>query len=191
MGRNWIFQRWPFLRVRWCVAVSGTAVLVLAAVRVAEGAEGPSIQQALAVYSQITSRTLLRQSFGSEFLALSTPLRGDTNAIANFIEKELGELGFEIIPDGKRFARVVRKGWRGSEAEKFLSRIPPPPEEDPPNAKPGEILEAGSIDYKGVDFQMVLKIYAEYRRRAVLRPTGLSTAPLWLTTQTPLSKAGI
>jgi general secretion pathway protein D len=56
------------------------------------------------------------------------------------------------------------------------------------NSTMDQVIEVGTIDFKGVDLNQVLKIYAEYVNKTILRPATLAGAPVWLTTQTPLTK---
>jgi general secretion pathway protein D len=50
------------------------------------------------------------------------------------------------------------------------------------------VLPAGMIDFRGVDLPAVLSIYAELVNRTILRPANLTAAPIWLTTQTTLTR---
>jgi len=56
------------------------------------------------------------------------------------------------------------------------------------NTAMDQIIEVGTIDFKGVDVNQVLKVYAELVNKTILRPATLAGAPVWLTTQTPLTK---
>jgi general secretion pathway protein D len=51
-----------------------------------------------------------------------------------------------------------------------------------------EMIPAGDIDFQGVDVNQVLNVYSELVGRTVLRPPGLSTPPIVLKTETPLTK---
>lgn len=64
--------------------------------------------------------------------------------------------------------------------------IPPPP--GTTNMAPEELLPTGFFDFRGVDINAVLLLYAELVNRTVLRPAGLSAPPIVLKTQTPLTK---
>jgi general secretion pathway protein D len=51
-----------------------------------------------------------------------------------------------------------------------------------------EMIPAGDIDFQGVDVDQVLDVYSQLVGRTVLRPPGLSTPPIVLKTETPLTK---
>src|SRR5436190_5438230 len=55
------------------------------------------------------------------------------------------------------------------------------------NASSEEVLPAGAINFAAVDINEVMKIYAEYVQRTILRPTTLPGI-ITLKTQTPLTK---
>ncbi len=56
------------------------------------------------------------------------------------------------------------------------------------NAAAEEIISAGIINFKGVDLPQVLEIYAQYVGKTLLRVASLPAAPIFLTTQTDLTK---
>jgi general secretion pathway protein D len=56
------------------------------------------------------------------------------------------------------------------------------------NISPDDVVPAGLIDFRGVDLPAVLSIYAELVNRTILRPANLTAAPIWLTTQTTLTR---
>ena len=76
----------------------------------------------------------------------------------------------------------------------FDPNKPPPdqiaivPSLEATNSSLEQIVEVGTIDFKGVDVNQVLMIYAEYVNKTILRPATLAGAPVWLSTQTPLTK---
>lgn len=63
--------------------------------------------------------------------------------------------------------------------------IPPAPAQA---QAPEETFPAGIIDFRAVDLNQVLQVYAEYVNRTVLRPANLVSPPIVLRTQTPLTK---
>jgi general secretion pathway protein D len=56
------------------------------------------------------------------------------------------------------------------------------------NSSPEEMIPAGTIDFRAVDLNQVLQVYAELRNRTILRPASLASAPIVLKTQTALTK---
>jgi type II secretory pathway component GspD/PulD (secretin) len=71
--------------------------------------------------------------------------------------------------------------------------IPPnyvavPPSAAASNSTMDQIIDVGTIKFKGVDVNQVLDVYADLVNKTILRPATLAGAPVWLTTQTPLTK---
>jgi general secretion pathway protein D len=59
----------------------------------------------------------------------------------------------------------------------------------PPAADPeDEIVPPGHINFRGVDLNQVLEVYAELVNRTILRPAGLASPPVVLRTQTTLTR---
>jgi general secretion pathway protein D len=56
------------------------------------------------------------------------------------------------------------------------------------NMAPEEVIPAGFIDFRGVDLNQVLIVYADLVNRTILRPATLASQQIWLKTQTPLTK---
>jgi general secretion pathway protein D len=56
------------------------------------------------------------------------------------------------------------------------------------NGTMDQIIEVGTIKFKGADVNQVLDVYADLVNKTILRPATLAGAPVWLTTQTPLTK---
>ena len=70
----------------------------------------------------------------------------------------------------------------------LVATTPPP---GTTNIPPDQMLEAGTVDFRGADLPQVLQYYAILVNRTILRPASLAAAPIVLTTQTPLSKREI
>jgi general secretion pathway protein D len=56
------------------------------------------------------------------------------------------------------------------------------------NTSPEEMIPAGTIDFRAVDLNQVLQVYAELRNRTILRPANLASQAIVLKTQTALTK---
>jgi len=69
------------------------------------------------------------------------------------------------------------------------SATPVAPISSSTNAPQEEVIPAGNINFQGVDLNQVLDVYAQLVGRTILRPAGLSSPPIVLRTQTPLTKS--
>jgi hypothetical protein len=110
--------------------------------------------------------------------------------VVSFIEGEAAKLGFEIVPDGEVFARVLPQGWRDSVLGKYLGTLSPPPRPSASDisAARNDMIPRGAIMFRGADINQALPIYADLRNCTFIRSPVLSCAPLWLTTRNTLSK---
>src|SRR5689334_15873310 len=76
------------------------------------GAHSSETQEILSLYAKITHKTVLSSPSVQQL-----DLKLDANAAektAALIEAELTKLDYEVVPDGEKFVRVLRSGWRTS-----------------------------------------------------------------------------
>jgi hypothetical protein len=108
----------------------------------------------------------------------------ETNRAMTLIEDALKRNHFQIVEDGGKFLRIMPEKWQDSPISQYLSRICPMHSTQKVNTS--EDLVPGAINFCNVDINEVLKIYAEFRRRNVLRPLILPGI-VSLRSQTPLT----
>ena len=137
----------------------------------------------LDVYGNLTEKTVL---MSSALPRLSDALIADlptekTNAIAR-IENDLAKQGIAVVQDGPHFVRVFPEDMRelmtnvslrGAELASLKSR---------------PTMLAGSINFSGAPLDIVLRIYAAYSRRTILRPAMLPHIDVRLQNTCPLTR---
>ena len=150
-----------------------------------------STEKVLDTYSELTGRTLLRPGLlpplsESILSEISTNTSGRSNAVAS-IERELKENDLEIVPDRGLFVWVLPPGLRRSPVAPILARIKrPAPRTN--NVAAGELIPAGTIDFRQAPLDRVVGIYAAFRNRTVLRPSLLPSWPASFYNRTALTR---
>ena len=69
--------------------------------------------------------------------------------------------------------------------EQLIPIVPPP---GTTNSAPEDTIPAGTINFRAVDVDKVLELYAELVNRTILRPSSLPKVDIVLRTQTPLTR---
>ncbi len=143
-------------------------------------------ENALTFYGELRNRTILRPSdiprFPDEVLSQAL---ADTNRAVAIIEAALRKIDFKVVEDGDKFLRVMPNGWEDYPAGQYLSSIPAihSPQK---LSTTKELLPKGAINLANVEIHNALKLYAEYRRRNILKPLALPGS-ISLRAQTPLT----
>jgi hypothetical protein len=132
------------------------------------------------VYGNLVGKTLLMPS------ALAPPpdsIVSDlpaekTNAIAR-IENEFLKNGIIVVQDGPSFARLL------PQVDSYS--LTNPPLRGAQLAAAQSAQSSGMINFLGTDLNQVLQVYANVRRRTILRPVTLPLPVIRLTSQRPLT----
>jgi hypothetical protein len=135
------------------------------------------------LYGELTGKTILRSAAIPKLPAAWPPdLLQDTNRAIAFIEGELATGGFEAVPDGEKFLRLLPAIWRNSTVATDLARIQP-------SAAGGEEVPKGSVIWMNADLaSQALPIYAELTHRTVLYSPMLPCCGLHFRNQSMLTK---
>jgi general secretion pathway protein D len=101
-------------------------------------------------------------------------------------------------PAPQRLPQRLNNNAANAASPPVMPGFPAPPDVSLPNtgatpvpavsAPAEEMIPAGDIDFQGVDVNQVLDVYSQLVGRTILRPPGLSTSPIVLKTETPLTK---
>jgi hypothetical protein len=105
-----------------------------------------------------------------------------TNAIAS-IESEFSKRGIYIVQDGPSFIRLLPTGtWQA-----YLTNAPLRGAQLATSARQ-EVLPAGTVNFPGTDLTQVLGIYAEIKKRTILRTRFLPQPIVHLKNQCALTR---
>jgi hypothetical protein len=144
-----------------------------------------SLEPALRLYSQCSSRSLLRwQVLPKLSFTLNAPA-ADQAAAAQILQDALVKKGLAIIPDGAKFIMIVPKAMAATVKPHSADLTPTP------DTGQSELLPAGTINFPNTDAQQVMQIYAELVGRKLARPTGLPLVPnatIQFRNETPLTR---
>ena len=147
-------------------------------------AQQKSVQDALRLYGELRNRKILSPSaippLPDEVLSQAF---AETNRAVALIEDTLKKNHFQIVEDGNKFLRIIPEGWQDTPGGRYLDHISPVPQRLNTTE---ELMPKGGLNFPSVEVNEVLKIYAEYRRRIVLRSAVLPGV-ISLRTETPLT----
>jgi hypothetical protein len=144
-------------------------------------------QEALSIYARQTGRMILRPALlppVPESILAQIP--ADTNAVVDFIEKELARNDVDLVADGDYFVRVLPAGWENTPMAGLLARIPPPHPRDQQQGRAAELSPPGLGSM--LSFEDLLLLYSELRERTVLRPAAPLALSLQVENQIPLTR---
>jgi hypothetical protein len=168
---------------------------------------GSPTDEALAFYSKLTGRSILRAPHLPSNLpaSLKPQLPQETNTAIAFLESELSKQGIELVPHGELFALAVPPGWSSSPIAAKVSQIQrrsmqdarptlaakPPLDESHPPLNPEELLPEGAVDLRNADFEQFLRLFSELLNRTLLRPGSLPRPQIKFVTQRPMAKSDV
>lgn len=159
--------------------------------------ENARLGDVLAIYQKVIGRTLLCSSAINRTARANLSMAGVATAeeMAKGIERALPGLVFHT--DGDKFEVVGRKGdfekltpELRDVARKLRPKAPAPPGSAAggPITPSEEVLPAGVINFQNTDFSQVLQIFQELLNRTLLRSALWQGSPIYLKTQTPLTR---
>jgi hypothetical protein len=161
------------MRVQWFFAVSCLLAPHLAA-----------SAATLDIYEELTGKTILAPStlpsLPDSIVSELPPEK--TNAIAS-IESEFSKRGIYVVQDGPSFVRLLPAGkWQD-----YLTNAPLCGAQLGISARQ-EVWPAGTVNLPGTELTQVLGIYAELKKRTILRTRFLPPASVRLKTQCALTR---
>jgi len=147
--------------------------------------ENASLEPVLALYSELSKRTLLRwpQLPGLSFSVFAPA--ADQAAAALALQRALNEKGLATLPDGEKFTMIVPQ-------QHAASLKPRSSEIKPLEALGSEMLPPGAIDFRGLHIHQVVLVYLDLCRRKLDQSVPMPPVKddfIYFRTQTDLSRA--
>jgi len=150
------------------------------------------------LYGHLTHRTMLRsgtlprlpESLTSRILSSTNEARSfiaeeylaNTNDTVTLIADEFHRLGVVVIPWGQSFALLLSEKESNATIRALADIRALPHDFNSTNTY------AGTINFSGVDLNSVLQFYGYFRNRTILRPTNLPSPPIYLRSETSMTK---
>jgi hypothetical protein len=163
---------WAFMRLQIFAAITCILISLLASASTVD------------TYAELTGKTVLAptalpslpDSIDSE------PPANRSNVIA-FLEKELSKKGISVVQDGPCFVRLVPGGGRQAE----LNLMPLRGAQLHASSSQ-QLMPAGAVNFPASDPNTVLEVYAELKRRTILRTRFLPAPTIHFKNQCPLTR---
>lgn len=148
---------------------------------------GAGLKSALEIYAELSGRSLLRSPILPDRALTFQALAGDKAKTAKLLSDAFSTNGIAVIPDGDKFALVVRK----EEVRFFHARSAEikQPDQSPSAA---ESFVAGAVNFFGADLTTVARLYAELSGRKTdwtKWPRDIPRPNFFFKNQTALTKA--
>lgn len=128
----------------------------------------------LDLYGELSGKTILAPSalpaLPDSIVAELPPERTDAIAL---IESEFSTRGISVVQDGPRFVRLLPTGRR----QAYLTDAPLRGAQLGTSARQ-EVLPAGTVNFPRTELNQVLRIYADLKKRTILRTRFLPQPPI-------------
>jgi hypothetical protein len=148
---------------------------------------GVSFKSALEIYAELSGRSLLRSPTLRNLALSFRALAGDKGEAAKVLSDAFSTNGIAVIPDGDKFALVVRK-----EEVRFFHARSTEIKQSSSDTRDREMIPARGVVLEGADFRTVAMLYAQMSARKINPANWDRNIPnpnFFFKNQTPLTKA--